>query len=70
MKKLIILLALIPIGMFAQRKTHVRSYTKKNGTHVQSHNRTKKNKTERDNWSSKPNYNPETGRKGTKRPKK
>jgi hypothetical protein len=51
-------------------RTHVHSYHKRDGTFVHSHNRTDANRTERDNWSSKPNVNPETGKAGTKEPKK
>jgi hypothetical protein len=56
------------LGLSAQ--TRVRTYTKKDGTVVQSHRRTTPNKTERDNWSSKPNTNPDTGRRGTKTPRR
>lgn len=48
---------------------HVDTYQKKNGTVVDEHNRTTKNNTDFDNWSTKPNVNPETGKKGTKNPK-
>jgi hypothetical protein len=48
---------------------HVDTYQKKNGTVVEEHNRTEKNNTDTDNWSTKPNTNPETGKKGTKNPK-
>ncbi len=41
------------------------SYTKK-GTYRQSHHRTSPNKTKRDNWSTKGNMNPYTGKGGTK----
>jgi hypothetical protein len=56
------------IGAFAQ--TRVRGYTKRDGTRVESHRRTSPNKTERDNWSTKGNTNPDTGKKGTKTPRK
>lgn len=46
----------------------VNSYTKRNGTHVQSHKRTNPNSSKRDNWSSKGNNNPYTGKEGTKEP--
>jgi hypothetical protein len=49
--------------------THVKGYTKKNGTRVAAHDRTKANRTSSDNWSTKGNVNPETGKKGTKKPK-
>jgi hypothetical protein len=48
--------------------THVRGYTKKDGTYVPDHYRTKANDTKQDNYSSKGNVNPYTGEKGTKDP--
>ncbi|MDO8714053.1 MAG: hypothetical protein Q7K13_06195 [Polynucleobacter sp.] len=48
----------------------VRGYTKKDGTYVAPHKRTNPNGTQRDNWSSKPNYNPYTGKEGKKEPQK
>ena len=48
--------------------THVHSYTRSNGTFVHSHDRTHENSTMRDNWSSKGNVNPETGKVGTVTP--
>lgn len=47
-------------------RVHVGSYSKKNGEHVQQHNRTSPNGTQRDNWSAQGNVNPETGKEGTK----
>ncbi|MDQ3190582.1 MAG: hypothetical protein M3Q58_03230 [Bacteroidota bacterium] len=46
----------------------VRPYVKKNGTVVNSHQRTVKNTTNRDNYTTKPNVNPHTGQKGYKKP--
>ncbi|MGP8216230.1 MAG: hypothetical protein ACLQQ4_11735 [Bacteroidia bacterium] len=65
MKTLILLL--IPCYLFGQSGTKVHSYNKKNGTHVDSYNRTKPNKTKTDNYSSKGNTNPYTGKKGYKK---
>ena len=48
----------------------VRGYTKKDGTFVAPHQRTNPNGTQRDNWSSKPNTNPYTGKDGKKEPQK
>ena len=45
----------------------VRSYTKKNGTHVVRHKKTVKNHTRQDNYTTKGNVNPYTGKKGTKK---
>lgn len=44
----------------------VKGYTKKNGTHVNSYKRSKGNKTQKDNWSTKGNINPSTEKVGTK----
>ena len=50
--------------------TTVHGYTKKDGTVVAPYQRTSPNGTQRDNWSSKPNVNPYTGKEGTKEPQK
>lgn len=44
------------------------SYVTKRGTYVQPHYQTSPNQTKVDNWSSKPNVNPYTGKPGTKDP--
>jgi hypothetical protein len=48
--------------------TKVRSYNRKNGTHVNSYHRTIPNHSKRDNYSTKGNYDPWTGKTGTKNP--
>jgi hypothetical protein len=48
--------------------THVRGYTTQKGTHVPSHRRTTPDSSKRNNWSSKGNVNPDTGKAGTKSP--
>lgn len=50
--------------------TSVRPYTKHDGTYVQPHHRTVPNSTQRDNFSSKPNINPYTGKAGTRDPQR
>lgn len=45
---------------------HVNGYTRKDGTYVAPYNRTAPNSTKNDNWSTKGNVNPETGKPGTK----
>jgi len=51
--------------------THtVRGYTRKNGTYVAPHRQTNPNKSKKDNWLSKGNVNPDTGKAGTKDPDK
>ena len=67
--KLIILIFLIVLN-FQSYATHVHGYHRKNGTYVHQHNRTDENQTQRDNYSSKPNVNPYTGKRGTKEPRK
>lgn len=47
---------------------HVHGYTKKNGTYVAPHERSAPNGTKSDNWSTKGNINPYTGKEGTKNP--
>ncbi|WP_179349774.1 SH3 domain-containing protein [Winogradskyella pacifica] len=42
----------------------VNGYYRSDGTYVKSHYRTNKNNTNRDNYSTKPNINPWTGKKG------
>lgn len=46
----------------------VRGYYKKNGTYVQPHYRSNPNRTKLDNYSTRGNINPYTGKKGTKDP--
>jgi hypothetical protein len=46
---------------------HVRGYHKSNGAYVKPYARTRENNTQRDNFSTKGNVNPYTGRVGTKR---
>lgn len=48
----------------------VRPHTRRDGTHVDGHRRTGPNSTQRDNFSSKPNVNPYSGKPGTKEPQR
>ena len=48
----------------------VKGHTNKNGIYVAPHQRTSPNSTAKDNWSTKGNVNPNTGKAGTKDPKK
>jgi hypothetical protein len=61
-------LAFLATGAMAQRTTHVKGSTRSNGTYVAPHERTKANKTKDDNWSTKGNVNPNTGKRGTRNP--
>jgi len=67
MKKILaVVLLLSTASAFAQ--VHVRGYTKKDGTYVAPHERTAPNHTNLDNYSTKGNINPYTGKEGTKEP--
>ncbi len=72
MKKIsIALIALITVAIFGSTcfaQVRVQGYTKKNGTYVAPHWRSSPNNTDRDNYSTKGNINPFTGREGTKNP--
>lgn len=47
---------------------NVRPYTKKDGTYVTPHHRTAPDKSKDNNWGTKGNTNPYTGKPGTKQP--
>jgi hypothetical protein len=49
-------------------ETYVHGYTRKDGTYVPAHYRTSANGTKFDNWSTRGNTNPHTGRRGYKSP--
>lgn len=76
MKKLLIGL-LLGIFVFSiltptsvEAASRVKGYIKKNGTYVQPHYRSSPNRSKLDNWSTRGNYNPYTGRKGAVNPYK
>lgn len=48
--------------------TAVRGHVRKSGTYVAPHMRTNPNNTKLDNYSTRGNTNPYTGKRGTKRP--
>ncbi len=50
---------------FAQSSHAVRGYTRRDGTYVAPHRATNPNSTRSDNWSTKGNVNPYTGKAGT-----
>ena len=63
---IILLLGFIFQGLAQVNSSHVRvkGYTRKNGTYVAPHYRTAPNSTNRDNFSTRGNSNPYTGRSG------
>lgn len=46
------------------KHTYVKGYIRNDGTYVQGHYRTTRNSTNRDNFTTKPNYNPYNGKPG------
>lgn len=57
----------VTVGALGKGGTvHVNGYTRKDGTYVAPHYRSAPNSTKADNWSTKGNVNPYTGKPGTK----
>jgi hypothetical protein len=67
MRYVVLFAALIAAPLSAQT-VNVKPTIRKDGTFVNSHQRTAPNSTTRDNWSTKPNVNPYTGKAGTRTP--
>ncbi|WP_223302349.1 hypothetical protein, partial [Flavobacterium branchiophilum] len=67
MKKLLFITVLLftTALSFAQSHVRVSDYTRSNGTYVPGHYRTSQNYTRDDNWITKGNTNPYTGKAGT-----
>ena len=73
MKKLTVFLTVAFLLMFfsqswGERRT--RGYLKKDGAYVQPHSSTSPNKTRSDNWTTRENVNPYTGKRGYRNPYK
>jgi len=66
--KAILALVLSVMAASALAQVSVRGYTKKDGTYVAPHYRSSPNSTRNDNYSTKGNVNPYTGKEGTKDP--
>lgn len=69
MKRTIILICAAVLAVPVLAKS-TRGYIKKDGTFVAPHQSSNPNHTQRDNWSSKGNTNPYTGKDGTREPKR
>ena len=63
---IVLVLALFASSAFAQ--VHVRGYVKKDGTVVEPSTRTAPDSTKDNNYSTKGNVNPTTGKEGTVQP--
>ncbi|MGI4938351.1 MAG: hypothetical protein ACRYF5_16660 [Janthinobacterium lividum] len=70
MKKIVMVFALMATASVFARSVHVAAHTTKNGTYVQSHERTAPDTTKANNYSTKGNVNPYTGKAGTVEPNK
>ena len=70
MRKILYLVLLLPLTVLSAGSHAVKGYIKKDGTYVAPHRQTNSNSTQKDNWSSKPNVNPYTGKKGNKEAEK
>lgn len=62
---LVVLLVIAASLADATAQVHVRGYYRKNGTYVAPYVRSSPNSSRTDNYSSRGNYNPYTGRQGT-----
>ena len=57
----------LPFSMAVQARSHsVRAHVTKRGAYVACHYQTNPNHTKRDNYSTKGNVNPYTGKRGTR----
>ena len=70
MKKIIVfflslIFVLTSIGISFAQDVHVKGYFKKNGTYVKPHYRSRPDGNLFNNWSTKGNTNPYTGKRGT-----
>ena len=67
MKKFVIIIALISVAgpVLAAGSHYTHGYTRKDGTYVTPHYSTNPDSTKLNNWSTKGNYNPYTGKAGT-----
>ena len=71
MAKFVLAVGLLVAMLPAYAADHaVRGHVKKDGTYVAPSRATNPNRTQRDNYSSKPNVNPHTGKQGTRTPKR
>ncbi len=63
---LVLLMGFFSTNAFAD--VYVKGYYRKNGTYVAPHYRSSPNGNKYDNWSTKGNVNPHTGKHGSKSP--
>lgn len=66
MLRTMVFLSIATASFVANADTYVDGHTRSNGTYVQPHHRSDKNHTVDDNWTTKGNVNPYTGKRGYK----
>jgi len=66
LKFISVIIILLFTSSLSYANTFVHGYYRKNGTYVNPHYRSSPNSNFYDNWSTKPNVNPYTGKEGTK----
>jgi len=66
MNRLILALLIIGISQVVFADVFLNGYLKRDGTYIKPHYRSNTNSNFYDNWSTKPNINPYTGKRGTK----
>jgi len=66
MKKMIIIMLFFLMPTFTFADVKVEGHYRSDGTYVKPHYRSDPNSNFHDNWSTKPNVNPHTGKVGTK----
>ena len=67
MSILVVVILVLVITTVANADVRVRGYYRRNGTYVQPHYRSNPDGNPHNNWSTYPNVNPYTGKRGTKR---
>lgn len=65
MRQIFLLLLCLIFAATAESQVRVKGYTKKDGTYVAPHYRSSPNRTKLDNYSTRGNVNPYTGKVGT-----
>ena len=66
MTHVLAVVAVLLVASTADARPRVRSYVTKQGTYVPSHYRTARDGAKSNNWSTKGNSNPYTGKRGSK----
>jgi len=68
MKTKILFIIILMFASIAEARVSVKGYVKSNGTYVAPHVRSNPNHSKYDNYSTRGNINPYTGKKGTVNP--